>query len=98
MFKTIVNETVKFSTIVTDANSAIVDPTNGIKFLIKNPSGIVSTYVYGTAIELLKDSVGKYSINLALPLVGVYKYRWETATPAVSIEEGSLQVIAATVF
>lgn len=95
MFKITSGETVKFSTIVSNLETALVDPAGGIKFLIKSPAGITSTYIYGTNIELTKDSVGKYSINLILSTVGVYKYRWETGTPSVAIKEDTITVVAA---
>jgi hypothetical protein len=97
MFKVTVGETVKFSTIVSNMDSTIVDPAFGIKFMIKNPAGFITTYVYGVDSELIKDFVGKYSINLTLPTIGVHKYRWETGTPAVSIKEDSITVVAAII-
>jgi hypothetical protein len=95
MFKTTAGETVKFSTVISDMNSAVADPVGGVTFMIHSPSGTVSTYIYGTDVEIIKASTGKYSINLDVAEVGTYTYRWKTMTPAVSIKEDTILVVAA---
>ena len=82
-------ETVKFSANITNLKNKAEDPV-GIKFVIKTPANVVTTYQYGTDPQLLKDSLGKYTIDLILSLPGTYRIRWETAAPNVSIEENTI--------
>jgi hypothetical protein len=87
--KITVGETVKFTAQITNLKNQLTDPV-GIMFKIKNPIGVSTTYLYGTDAQILKDSVGKYSIDLILDVVGTYKIRWETVSPNVSIEENTI--------
>lgn len=52
------------------------DPTT-VKFTIRNPTGIETTYVYGTDPELTKISVGDYEIELTLNISRSWHYEWE---------------------
>ncbi|MEK6860967.1 MAG: hypothetical protein AABY07_03255 [Nanoarchaeota archaeon] len=52
------------------------DPT-GVKFQIKNPSGTITTYIFGTDSQLVKDSVGNYHVDFLVNVSGDWNYSFE---------------------
>ena len=94
--KITVGETVKFTANISNLKNKLEDPV-GIMFKIKDPLGVLTTYLYGTDAQLLKDSLGKYTIDLILPIAGKYKIRWETTAPNISIEENTI-IAEASIF
>lgn len=50
------------------------DPTD-VKVSVRRPGGKVKTYVYGTDAEVVKDSTGRYHLNLLCHLAGLWHYR-----------------------
>jgi hypothetical protein len=60
---------------------AAADPSSLVA-IVRNPAGTETTYTYGSAVEVVKDSVGNYHIDVTVPLsnsstaVGRWYVRW----------------------
>jgi hypothetical protein len=52
-----------------------VDP-GALTVKVKSPLGVVTTYVYGTDAQVVKDSEGNYHIDLDLDGQGVWSGKW----------------------
>jgi hypothetical protein len=44
---------------------------------IKAPNGAVTTYTYGIDVELVRDAIGAYHVDIVLTQTGRYFYRFE---------------------
>ena len=71
------------------------DP-NVVRLKLLAPGNVLSTYVYGTDPDLLKNGAGDYSLITYPPASGIYTYRWEvedaSANARVGAEEGQFCV------
>lgn len=76
---------------VYDENSALTDPTT-LTFMIREPCGTITTYIYGTDAELVKDSVGKYHVYWDCVTAGHYDWRYEADGTVVAAEESHFSV------
>lgn len=84
------NEVVKIDTTF-KVSDVLTDPTT-VTLAVTNPSGTITTYLYGTNVELVKDSVGTYHLNVTANQLGLWQYVW-TGTGAVeSVKESYLTV------
>ena len=65
----------------TDPDNAdtVVDPTS-VTFKYQSPDLTVTSYVFGTDAQVVKESVGKYLVRLLLDQEGTFRYRWVAAT------------------
>lgn len=70
------------------------DPTT-VTAKIKDPSGNISSYVYGVAGELVKDSTGNYHVDVTTDENAEWHYRFEGTGTCVAVEEGSFRVRSA---
>jgi len=70
------------------------DPTT-VTAKIKDPSGNVSTYVYGTDEELVKDSTGNYHVDVSTDEKGLWYFRFEGTGTCEAVEESSFRVRSA---
>ena len=52
---------------------ALFDP-NTVSAKFADPAGTITTYDYGTDAELVKDSTGKYHVDVTVELVGTWFY------------------------
>lgn len=67
---------VRVSAAFTDvALGGAIDP-DVVKLTIKEPDATVTTYVYGTDAELIKDSIGNYHADIDADQSGTWYYRW----------------------
>tara|TARA_R110000868_G_scaffold101874_2_gene280537 strand:+ start:173 stop:466 length:294 start_codon:yes stop_codon:yes gene_type:complete len=86
------NDTARFSLIVTDPfnRDAAADPST---VLFKTKQGVTSTtYTYGVSSELVRDSTGRYHIDIPLTVVGTWYWRWQTSGSFAGAQEGSVVV------
>ncbi len=58
----------------TDATGAAADPTTVTVRYFIDPSGAVTTLVYVTDPEVVKDSTGVYHVDIAVSAPGKYRY------------------------
>lgn len=54
---------------------AVVDPA-AVSVSVRTPSGVLTTYIYGTDNEVSKVSTGIYQVSIALSEVGTWKWKW----------------------
>lgn len=74
------------------SNSVDVDPTT-ITFKLKDPLGVITTYVYGTNAELVKESTGDYYVHYTPTVEGRHTYRFSSGTTYIAADEDSFDVI-----
>ena len=70
-----VGDSIRCSVEFKDTDDVLIDPTS-ISFKLKLPSGSIVTYVYGTDAQLVKDSTGKYHVDVDISSAGIYYYRF----------------------
>ena len=73
------------------SNSVATDPT-GVTFKIKLPSGAVTTYVYSTDVQLIKDSTGNYHVCWTITMKGTNHFRFAGTGALIAAEEDSFYV------
>lgn len=72
-----------------DPNADLADPTTLI-VTVTRPTGSSTTYAYGTDIEVVRDSVGVFHIDVTLDAMG----QWTISTVAAgAVADSDLQVI-----
>jgi len=74
-----------------DENEAPYDPTT-VYVWVKNPNGTDTTYEYGVDVEVVKDSTGRYSMDVSGNIVGIWYYRWYTDNPDDASDEKWFEV------
>lgn len=82
---------VRCSGAFTDSDGVVQDP-DAIIFKVKNPSDNTTTYTYGVGVELVKDSVGNYHVDVDADEVGVWYYRFVGTGAGQSAEEGDFTI------
>lgn len=76
------------------SSGAAVDP-DAVKLSVKNPSDEVTTYVYGTDAEIVKDSTGNYHADIDADETGTWHYRWWSTGNGQAAQEKLFEVRAA---
>jgi hypothetical protein len=79
-----------------DIAGTLIDPTT-VRFKFTTPAGVVTTYIFGTDGQLVKDSVGNYHVDLSATEAGVWFYRWESGGTGQAAEEGQFSVTASAI-
>ena len=69
----------------------LADPS-ALRLRVRSPSAVVTTYLFGTAAEVIKDAVGKYHANIVMTEAGNWTYRWEADAPNAGADEGRITV------
>jgi len=72
-------------------SDVLTDPTT-VKCKIMDPSRNVTTYVYGTDAELVKDSTGLYHVDIVTDEVQEWNFRFEGTGSCVAVEESTFGV------
>lgn len=54
---------------------ALTDPTT-VSVSVKTPAGVITTKVYGTDAEVIRESAGKFYIDVDATAAGVWFYRF----------------------
>lgn len=67
-------------------NGTLTDPTT-VTAKIKAPSGNVSTYVYGTDAELVRESTGVYHVDVVTDEKRQWYFRFEGTGTCTAVEE-----------
>ena len=86
-----VGDKIRMSAAFTDIDDAASDP-GGVQFKIRAPSGTVTTYVYGTDAEVVKDSTGNYHVDYLIATAGRYRYRFAGVTSGQAAAPGAFRV------
>ena len=77
---------------INKATGAYVDPTT-VVFKYKQSTGIVYTYTYGVDGELVKDSTGKYHVDLDASIKGRWYYRFESTGVGQAASDADFTVL-----
>ena len=72
------------------------DPTT-ITFHMREPDGVVTTYIHGTDVALVKDSTGNYHVDWTLAKVGRHRYRWVGTGSAAEADTGEFEGLPGTI-
>ena len=70
---------------ITNASGVNTDPAT-LTFKVKNPAGDVTTYVYGTDVELVKSATGVYYVELYCTSGGIWCWQFAATNPACRLE------------
>jgi hypothetical protein len=81
---------IRLSAAFTDIDEVAQDP-GGVQFKIRAPGGTITTYVYGTNVELVKDDVGNYHVDWLIAAAGRYLYRFAGVTSGQAADEGEFR-------
>ena len=93
-----VNSPIQLSLNIETALGVDVDPDT-VTFKTFSPSGLETSYVYGTDSEVTKSSVGNYDAVFTPNESGRWYYRWETTGTGTTIGiEGQFLVQASAFF
>ena len=82
---------VRVTGVFKNAAGSAFDPAT-VRYKFKTPTGTVTTYIYGTDAQLVKDAVGNYHVDIDADMVGVYYDRWEAVGTGKSAVEGGFTV------
>lgn len=72
-------------------NGVLTDPTT-VTCKVMDPSKNVSTYVYGTNNELVKDSTGVYHVDVVTDEKKQWSFRFEGTGACVAVDEDDFGV------
>jgi hypothetical protein len=67
------------------------DPTT-VKCFYKDPNNVVTTLTYGVDNALVKDSTGKYHVDIMAATVGNWWYRFEATGVVVAANEAEFVI------
>lgn len=67
------------------------DPTT-IKAMYKDPNNSVTTLTYGADAALVRDSTGKYHVDINATIAGNWWYRFEASGSVVAANEAEFVV------
>ena len=91
-----VGDLVRVSVYIT-INGVATDPSTGPVCQWNDPSGVNTTKTYPSDAEVVKDSTGRYHLDIAIDEAGTWYYNWAGTGTAQGAEEGSF-VVAPTEF
>ncbi len=74
-----------------DEDNELIDPT-AVSFIFRNPAGDTTTYVFNTNVELVRDSTGKYHVEINANAAGFWHYRYESTGDGQAAFEGRFAV------
>ena len=84
---------VRVSLAFTDENGTDADPTT-VRGRFRDPDGAITTYLYGTDAELVKDATGRYHFDVSPATSGEWRYRGEGTGAVQAAAEGRFSVRA----
>jgi len=81
----------RLSVVFTTLAGADVDPDN-VSCTVRHPNGKKVVYTYGTDMELIKDDIGRYHIDLLLDSAKLWYIFWEASGTYFGAGDHSLEV------
>jgi len=84
---------IRCSAAFTDADDNAQDPTV-VGFKVRDPSNNITSYVYGTDAELVKDSTGNYHVDVDADEVGTWYYRFYSTGTGQAADESEFEIEA----
>lgn len=91
-----IGDQIRCSVEFTNRSGTYVDPSS-VTFKIKNPTGTITSYIYGTDDKLVKEATGKYYILIEPTSSGIWHYRFEGDGIVIAASESNF-VVKATQF
>lgn len=92
-----VNDTKRIAINYQDDDGNDIDP-DGVTFKLRDPSGTVTSYVYGTDADLVRMNTGDYYIDVTPNASGRWHWRWiSTGSNKATAHEGTLVVQASAI-
>lgn len=85
-----IGDVVRIASVFTQVDVPI-DPTT-VSVSVKPPTGATVTYSFGGAGTIIKDTVGRYHVDISIPASGTYRYRWVSTGTGAAAKEGWFQV------
>ena len=82
---------VRASGAFTNVLGEALDPTTVI-FQFKDPTGSTTSYTYGAASQVVKDSTGNYHVDVDASAVGTWYYRFYSTGTGQAADEGKFIV------
>lgn len=73
------------------SDAAVIDP-DVVKMSFITPAGVVTTYVYNTDDEIVRDATGEYHADVSLTEKGTWYYRWFSTGDGQAANEERLEV------
>lgn len=70
-----------------DTAGAVTDPGT-TTFVMREPDGVATTYVFPTNAELVKDSTGKFHVDWTIAKAGRHAWRFTGTVSGVVQSEG----------
>lgn len=89
-------DVVRVTATFTDLAGTETDPST-VTVLYEDPSGNVTSKVYGVDGEVVKSATGIYYIDITTDEGGVWKYRFEGTGTVPQAHQSFFEVIAASV-
>lgn len=86
-----VGDKVRLSAAFSDINEAAADP-GGVLCKVREPDGTVTTYIYGTDADLVKDSTGHYHLDFLTTQSGRHRYGFYGITSGQAVAESEFRV------
>lgn len=81
-----IGDTVRLTGTFRDEDKVLTDPTT-VTVSTKTPGGVVQTWHYSTDADVIKDSTGKYHIDVAPDSEGRWTFQWKAEGTLVTLEE-----------
>ena len=78
-------------TVTFTVDGVLTNPTT-VTAKIKDPSGNVTTYVYGTDAALVRDSTGVYHVDVVTDKKRQWHFRFEGTGTCTAVEESAFGV------
>lgn len=73
------------------STGAVADPST-VTFSVRSPSGVITTYTYGTDAEVVKSSTGVYYVMVDANEVGIWHYRFASTGTGKAADEEKFEV------
>jgi hypothetical protein len=82
-----IGDLVRVSLSFTNSSQSAADPST-VRGRFRDPSGNVTTYLFGTDSQLVKDATGAYHFDVTIDEAGDWRYRGEGEGAIVAAAEG----------
>lgn len=77
----------------TGENGAVLDPTT-VRVGVLAPGAVLPVMrTYGTDPEVVKDSTGRYHLDIDADTTGVWRYRWQSTGNGQAANEDAFEVL-----
>jgi hypothetical protein len=86
-----IGDLVRVTGVFTNSAGTEIDPSV-VTFKVKDPANVTTTYIYGTDVELVKDSTGNYYVDIDVDDDGSWYYRFESTGTGQAAAEGRFVV------